>query len=133
MARRTLKGTHNIPPFSVVREQDGKISNHELDRLANEVQAISQLLSGGLSLGSGESSFVAGRFKAQFITWVFTTKDIEYIIPHGLGVVPVSVRMCIADRGCSLYDPNFKAGWGASNIQLWCDAAGAKVSFLVEA
>lgn len=132
MANRTLLGSRRAPVLRIARESDGTVSPYELDRQMDLLNAVLPALLGGISLGSGESSSIAGNFRGQIIDWVFSaTPNSLETIPHGLGVVPVAVIPLIKDRAGDIYDTTFRAGWGPSQIQLYCSVASVKVKLLV--
>ena len=131
MATRTLRGSRQPAIHTVARDFNGKIPDLEVDRLAEVLQKVINAVFGGLSLGTGESSFKAGNFKGQIVEWVFTAANTSYAIPHQVGAVPVAAIVLIADRSCNIYDTTFQGGWGETYIQLASDVASAKVKLLL--
>lgn len=132
MAIRTLRKVRKPPTFKVERNPDGVVQDTELDRMAGFINKLHTLLASGVSVGTGESSSAAGNLSGQFIDWVFSaTPDSLETIPHGLGKAPVAVIPVRMDRACIIYDTNFGAGWGYSQIQLYCNTASAKVKLLL--
>lgn len=132
MAIRSLRKVRRPPTFRVERTPEGIVQDTELDRMAGFLNQLHILLSSGVSIGTGVSSTAAGNMSGQFIDWVFSsTPDTLEVIPHGLGKAPIAVIPIRMDRACIIYDTNFGAGWGYSQIQLYCNVASAKVKLLL--
>jgi hypothetical protein len=127
MAVRSLQRKKRITPFSISGEQ---LESGDI-RLLSLVIAEIQGLVTNLSIGDGVSSRQAGNFKGQVIDHIFVSANVLNTIPHGLGVIPTAVIPILKDRACDLYDTNFRAGWGANQIQLFSSVASAKVKLLL--
>lgn len=131
MAVRNLRGRTQAPVVQLRKNHDGSIPPEELERAFDLLQQLFSRIAGGLSLGTGESSSIAGNSYAQFIDYTFTNANQTYSIPHGLGKRPIGYQVVLVDAACSVYDPNFGAAWGERVITLACDTAGTKVKLLV--
>lgn len=131
MAIRSLTKVPATPYIGLQRDAEGNIPVVEIERLADTLQKVLSILSGGLSFGTGESSSLGGNVYSQFIDYVFTAANTSYSIPHGLGQTPTGFLVVVADRACHIYDGNFKAAWGPSVVTLASDTANAKVKLLL--
>lgn len=131
MATRSLQGRVKPPIIGLRLAEDGSVPPLEVSRLADTLQQVLSILSGGLSFGTGRSSYIGGNIKSQFVDYVFTAAGTSYAIPHGLGAVPIGFLIVLFDRACRVYDGNFGAAWGAQTVTLTCDTAGAKVKLLL--
>lgn len=131
MATRSLQGRTRPPIIGLKLAEDGSVPPLEVSRLADTLQQVLSILAGGLSFGTGQSSYIGGNVKAQFVDYVFTAAATSYSIPHGLGAVPIGFLVVLSDRACNVYDANFGAAWGTNIVTLTCDTAGAKVKLLL--
>lgn len=131
MATRSLKGRVPPPLIKLQLAEDGSVPPSEVTRLAGTLQQVLSILSGGLSFGTGQSSYIGGNTKSQFVDYVFVAASTYYSIPHGLDTVPIGFLVVISDRACNVYDGNFGAAWGTEVVTLACDTAGAKVKLLL--
>lgn len=131
MANRGLRHVPTAPSFRLPRNADGTVDPADLVRLADEVAKLQSILRGGISLGNGNSSSLAGSLRGQYIDYVFAAANTVYNIPHGLGKVPTGYLVVLQDRAADIYDSNFGVGWGALTISLYSSVASAKVKLIV--
>lgn len=93
-------------------------------------QNIVRKINGGISMGDGLNSSLAGNLDAQIIDWTFADANVEYEIPHSLGRIVVGYEPVRKDRACDIYDSN--AGqWSPTALFLKCSVAGATVKFRI--
>lgn len=134
MANRNINKARNNGFFRLPVPSDGQLDSTMIGQLSDTLTRLQQIFANGISVGDGGPSTAAGNMNGQWVVHVFgATPNVVEQIPHGLRALPTFAKVMLSDRACSVYDPQFRVGWGASNIQLACNTASAKVLIWVQA
>jgi hypothetical protein len=68
---------------------------------------------------------------AQYIDFLCPAiRDTEFIVPHGLGRVPVGYVVVRIDRAANVYDSSV-GSWSPTLLYLKCDTASASIRLMV--
>ncbi len=112
-------------------DKKGQVSPSLFNTVIGILGGIADALNGRLTFGSGITGFRMGNFNGQWID-VLTpaAANTEFVIPHGLGHVPVAVVPGLQDKAASLYASS-AGSWDESVIYMKCSVASVTFKLMV--
>lgn len=132
--KRIRSGVGHLPRVELRPEQDGKLGQAAIQRLAAVINEVIGVLNGRLRLGTGDANTEAGNLDGITLHVTFSsTPDTEVTIPHDLGRVPRFAHVVWADRACRVYSSRGASrAWGdLDKAYFTCDTASATCIILL--
>lgn len=112
-----------LPQYLDLSQKD---TDRSLTAIKNYVEQISTIINGGISLGDGTKADNVN------LIWFSTTTpgaDVEFVISHKLGRVPVGWLILKQDKAGSVYAS--ATPWTTTNIYLKCSVAAVTLTGVV--
>ncbi len=108
-------------PGPIRMTSDGKIGVDALNQLNGYIAELVKKINRGLSRGTGVNATLTGNLFGQFVEVTTpSVADTEFIVPHGLGQVPIGFDTVLVDKAAILYSSSY-GSWGRQHIYLKCN------------
>jgi hypothetical protein len=115
----------------ITLDKDGRISSAQAKSLLDVFRGIINAINGHLSLGNGITGHRAGNIDAQYIDFLCpAVANTEFIVPHGLGRVPVGYMIVREDRAANVYDSSV-GSWSPTLAYFKCNVASTSIRILM--
>jgi len=91
-------------PYGIITDSEGRVTN--APRYNEYIRQVVRSLFWNITLGNGEDATRVGPFEAQYRVAVFTKKNEDQIIGHGLGRQPVGYLVVGQNANGAIFVPD---------------------------
>lgn len=112
-------------------DKKGNVSVSLFNTVISILASLANAINGRLSLGSGVTGFRSGNIDGQWIDLLTpAVADTEFIVPHGLGRVPVGVWPMLQDADGFL-KASSTGSWDETVLYLKCSGSSVTMKIIV--
>lgn len=120
-----------LPDIPPVLLEGGQLSEIKLSYLTDSIRSIIRALNGGITFGDATNGSLSGNIDGEFKEFTFVLANVDYILPHELGRVPIGMVVLDVNQDGAVVRGTNRGSWGLNNFQLRCSVANTTALFVV--